>query len=419
MLHTMLRAGALTLLVLPATAGVITVDDSGGADFSDLPAAIAAAQPGDVLLVEPGSYSGFLLQGKPLAILGQASGQVIVNGSSQVAGIPLGSEVVLADLDFWTLELSDSDGVIVVVGVRVFAWNDQNRFFVHDCADVRTLGLHADATGFVLAPCGQSAVSLSGPGRVEIVDGFLEGRYGVYEECGERGLLAEGGVSLLLAGTSVLGGDGGDGDGGCGVMCFCPGYPGGDGAWVRGPGTRVRITGLPDDVIVAGETGWPVSGCVVHACPIKFSDNGDPDSALFHSGVDLQPTSGFKDICEPSPPKSLQIIPPEPLLELVSQGVPGSPLHLRVHGRPGDAVLLKLGRSAVVEPIPGVMVERLTSEESSIALGVIPLAPQYVELKLFKVPVGGWPPGATFFAQARILRNGAEWRTNSVPIVWR
>jgi len=88
----------------PALAGVLTVDDSGGADFTDLPPAVAAASSGDTLLVHPGTYSAFLLDGKPLTVLGLAAGQVAVLGTTRVRALGAGPATVLCQLDFERLK---------------------------------------------------------------------------------------------------------------------------------------------------------------------------------------------------------------------------------------------------------------------------------------------------------------------------
>lgn len=58
-----------------------------GVDFTDLPAAVAAAADGDLILVEDGVYSPFTVAGKALAIVGEAGASARVAGP--VVGAPL------------------------------------------------------------------------------------------------------------------------------------------------------------------------------------------------------------------------------------------------------------------------------------------------------------------------------------------
>ncbi|TAJ18452.1 MAG: hypothetical protein EPO68_07830 [Planctomycetota bacterium] len=69
---------ASTSLALPCFAGVLHVGPAGsGAQFQQIQHAINAAQPGDTILVQAGSYSRIALT-KPLRLIGAGSGQVVV-----------------------------------------------------------------------------------------------------------------------------------------------------------------------------------------------------------------------------------------------------------------------------------------------------------------------------------------------------
>src|SRR5688572_33112181 len=80
---------AFAVLGTPALAATIIVDDNSGpgVDFTTISAAITAAQPGDLILVLDGSYSGFTLS-KGLTVKG--SGVVTVQGSVEIANVPAG-----------------------------------------------------------------------------------------------------------------------------------------------------------------------------------------------------------------------------------------------------------------------------------------------------------------------------------------
>jgi hypothetical protein len=113
-----------------------------------------------------------------------------------------------------------------------------------------------------------------------------------------------------------------------------------------------------------------------------------------------------------------QAVPPDPFLADLSGQLPspGATIVFTVYGALGDQVTLYLGRSPVVEPIPGVLIEKLTTEERALDLGSIG-ASGYVG-KPLTLPAT-LPKGYCFFSQARILRAGSELRTNSIPIVIR
>src|SRR5262245_53733599 len=83
-----------------AAADVRTGGPAGsGAQFTQIQAAVLAAEEDDVLLVQPGTYARILVE-KPLRILGVGPGVLIDGGADQpavvVRGIAAGRELVLA-----------------------------------------------------------------------------------------------------------------------------------------------------------------------------------------------------------------------------------------------------------------------------------------------------------------------------------
>ncbi len=68
---------AVALLAPPAAADVLVVDANGSSAFGDIQPAVAAAQPGDSILVRPGQYSNFVVD-KPISVLGAGPEEVIV-----------------------------------------------------------------------------------------------------------------------------------------------------------------------------------------------------------------------------------------------------------------------------------------------------------------------------------------------------
>jgi hypothetical protein len=104
------RGLALAALFLApsAAADVLTVDDDGLADHTSVQAAIDASSAGDVILLAPGAYDGFVLDGKPLTIAAAHAGSMdrpLLRTACVVRNIPAGRTLLLADLLVGTLPL--------------------------------------------------------------------------------------------------------------------------------------------------------------------------------------------------------------------------------------------------------------------------------------------------------------------------
>jgi hypothetical protein len=96
---------AISLFLLQT---IWVVDDGGGpgVNFNDIPPAVAAAADGDILLVQPGTYSHFTLSGKGLRILGSGQANTLVSNPganswrSTISGIPAGSIAYVDRMNF-------------------------------------------------------------------------------------------------------------------------------------------------------------------------------------------------------------------------------------------------------------------------------------------------------------------------------
>ncbi|MCP3919052.1 MAG: hypothetical protein GY711_26210 [bacterium] len=97
----------LAVFAAHASADVLTVDDSGTAQFTDIPAAIAAAQDGDVVLVEPGAYSGFSVTDLDISVVGTPG--TMVNGTIVVHGIPVAKTVMIRTM---TVSQGGREGIV-------------------------------------------------------------------------------------------------------------------------------------------------------------------------------------------------------------------------------------------------------------------------------------------------------------------
>jgi hypothetical protein len=144
----------LLMLALPLQSQVWTVDASGGpgADFNDLPPAIAAASAGDVLLIRSGNYSAAQL-GVGLTLQADEDANVQVAGL-RVESVPAGQHVVIAGLTSPSFAwISSCDGMVWIEDCRFAppAAQDDGDFeaavHVQDCADVvlvDTVGIGRD-----------------------------------------------------------------------------------------------------------------------------------------------------------------------------------------------------------------------------------------------------------------------------------
>src|SRR6188474_3248921 len=77
--------GFVLAFVLP-TIWIVDANSGPGTHFTDLPAAVAAAQSGDTILVRPGTYTAFAVTGKALTIRGVGVATTTVALQSPVLG---------------------------------------------------------------------------------------------------------------------------------------------------------------------------------------------------------------------------------------------------------------------------------------------------------------------------------------------
>lgn len=221
MLSNLLRLAAVVLgsVLSPLAASTLTVGPPGsGAGFSDIQPAIDAAQPGDTILVLPGSYTSFKLT-KPLDLLGAGSGVVQVGSPVQapimVSGIPAGSEAVLSGFrvsDHPSIKLFASAGSVTLHDVVLLGGFDLSSgcepgagLFVSGCARVMVLSSTVRGMSGVAGDGLQAQFS-----EVWLIDSQVDGGDGAPwgSGCTTQGGLGASliGSALYLAGSSVRGG---------------------------------------------------------------------------------------------------------------------------------------------------------------------------------------------------------------------
>lgn len=403
--RSFVRSFVVGALASPLCAAQWVVDASGGGDFLDLPPAIAAAAPGDVLLVVPGDYSGFLLD-KSLAIVALDVGVRVTPLTPgigfQVDGVARPGLVVLAGLEVHgllgtpvALRLSNSTATIVVDGLSYAT--AQPRFEVVDCADVRIRDallweLHAVSSRIEL--CDSFGYGFKGADGAEWIP---DGEPGTPAAFGDVGIVDS---VLHVYRSSLFGGDGGHA-----YSEFAVGGQGGAGVELAS-NAELLLAGRPEDLITGGVGGWPT-----------YADGAGVSGGLTTpsgwarvSGVTVSSYWHVTSVEFPSPA--------DPLLSVLSLVQPGQTATFRVRAEPGATVDLLLGRNPTVVPHPPLLAEDLlVVKNRTFHLGTV--GPSGVVGFNFHVPTL-LPQGFTFFAQAKVTFAANDVRyTNSVPLVLR
>ena len=260
-----LGSAVLVLAAPLASAKTWTVGGTG-ADFSDLPAAIAAASDGDVILVRSGAYSGFDLD-KGLAIVSSAAA-VSIAGDVTIHDVAAPGRAVLRGFVFddeSVLTLRSSSGEIVVEEVTLpFTYDDTvTRVHVSDCSNVAFTDLDAEG-GRSLTKAGPAV--LLERSSVRFAQAVILGGYGSGADDANSIAAVDGGDALdvsdsyvVLNRPALIGGNGGAGD-----MFFCnvpDGANGGHGMVVAGAASDVQILGRVDHVVAGGAGGDGNAAC--------------------------------------------------------------------------------------------------------------------------------------------------------------
>lgn len=216
----LLAAGALSAaLTAQGRVWIVDAANGAGANFTDLPAAEAAAAPTDVLVVRPGTYSAFTTS-KGIDVLG-VPGQTIVTSSivSQmvVSGLPAGQTFSAHGLNLAgqaTLPpratISGCAGVVNLQRIEPAGSAPnaaETHVVVHDCAFVSML-----ECGLTASTVSPFALSTDGS-NVSIVGSRLFGRYGFSDPrvgmwSATPALTVMSGSRVFLASTTLRGGDG-------------------------------------------------------------------------------------------------------------------------------------------------------------------------------------------------------------------
>lgn len=259
MLSTPLARGFLLLVASPCLAlaqTVWTVDDSGGADFTDLQPAIDAAAAGDVIHVLPGTYGPGVVT-KSLRILGDTGSGVIrpYTPSLDVIGV---ESVTLSKMHVGALRLADVTQRSEIDRCSVFVIGDgMDASVIERAADVvvtrsQITGssvMHAQGVNPGAPPIANAGLVIR-DSRVQFGDSQIRGG-NAYPDAsagpagvGGAALVLEDGAHVMLVRTLVRGGSGSGYTDGGGVL-----HPGIGGDGIRATASVVH----PTRVDVRGE----------------------------------------------------------------------------------------------------------------------------------------------------------------------
>jgi hypothetical protein len=307
------------LMAMPAN--VLTVDDSGGAQFTTIQAAIDAASPGDVLEIAPGNYAGFTLA-KDLVLVGPG-----VGAHPQVAGLTTlsATDFALSALDFARVAVS---GAGAITDCTIGGTTDTNGVALQIAPSAGLLVAHCkllgeDDAGGVACSVSSSLVAFTactirGGKGFDVVNG-QGGNAG-------DGLDVTGASHVTIAECAVVGGQAGFGN-----QFLNP--------WNGKPGDGLHSS--QSTVVVRGGTSFAelLSG---------FTD--DPHGPVGHglavTGGKVSVSDTFFDAAEvllTSGGKLLQPAQPEPLLDLDGGVMPDDFVHLRIFGPAGAPAVLFAG----------------------------------------------------------------------------
>ncbi len=311
---------AVLCLSLPAAAqGVLhVVDDLAGpgVDFTDVQSAVDAASDGDTILVRDGTYPGFTVTAKALAVVGDAGASVRFTSLITVQNLGGNDDVVLRGFRIepdgllsGLLDVRTSTGSLWVEDIDAEAGA---MFQAGSVAWVRCdLATTKPATGlrsFQSDAFIEECTVVAGPGN----DGFIDDKLGVPFPggIGGVGLRADGGDELFVTGSSLTGGGGGHGlepsppdpctnggNGGHGLGIFAAsslvrtqdsvftgglGGAGGAGCADGTDGAEVFVAAGPGPVSIAGTTrSLSGNSPVREGQTLTLSLTGAPDDVAF------------------------------------------------------------------------------------------------------------------------------------------
>jgi hypothetical protein len=398
-----------------AQGATYVVDDGGGpgVSFTDIPPAVAAAVPGDTLIVRAGSYSAFGLD-EGLTIVGETG--VFVATGVAIHDVPAGERAIVAVLDFEAVSIVACAGAVVfdtctfdgVAQVASLVRVDQStdvRF--RECA------ILPEQVPFSFVTT--TALSVSGS-RVELSSCTVAGAKGADwpgPRPGGAGIQCNAGARVHVALSEVRGGDGGDGDDNFAVN----GASGGPA--IHGvDGSETIVAGIASIAVIGGSVGEVQGYCCLASWP-GHGFKGTAASWLRYSGAPILDGAGSSAAGISSTGTVVHALPDDPTLDMDVDPYPGAEVSLTLYAVPGTLGQLQQGTTLLVDDDGQSVIEKLTNRVLHRPFGIVPA--NGVAVRTYRVRAN-WPTGrlAVFQGLERDSSiNALLERTNSVPLIVR
>jgi hypothetical protein len=401
---------ALAILSLLTPVQVHFVDDDGGpgVHFLEIADAIASAQPGDTIVVAPGTYAPFTLA-KALTILGTGD-TAQVAGVVRIESIASGEKAALVRIYAPLIEILGCDGAVVVQEIpHLSGHKSANRIDVKACEDVRLW-----RTRF--SPPSTIGAIPNGPGlsvehsRVEVLHSqFVGGTTGVLPTA--PGIRLAAGASAHLADVNATGAYGAQ----SGFYCLMGG---------AGLSVAAGATALAERAVFTGGLGgwayWsmlcdedaPAGPGISNLGALHMHDvhaYGD----WYYFGVHCFQTK--------SPAKTgngayLDVAPPGTAVLRIDQApTAGGRMLVQVTGEPHAVVRLRMSRELVPGTVAPTIGELVVGGVQHVLGTVGPTGRLSASVRI----PANWAFGDIGAIQAEVDGPTGLLRTNSIPIVVR
>lgn len=319
----------LLLLSLLAPPTVWTVDDDGPADFATVTAALAIAQPGDILSIAPGSYAGVTIT-KRLSLIGQQGETLPQIKFIDVAGA---STINLRRLDIERLSVKNVAGLSRVeeCEIRTSAFSSATAMIVENAEQLLVRRCEVIAQGETDGT-GSIGMIVTGNSRVHVVECEVRGADAWYSTFwawagwGGDALKAKDQSHVTLVASVVQGGGGKTWPGGC-----CP---------ISEPDTGLGGSGIT----ISEEAFVDARGSNAHLLSGGFQEMDNPSMGVNGKAVDLASwtTTGTTEHGGLSVVgvSEGQWVDARPFLTLNNQGFPGGIARSAIFGEAGQVGVL-------------------------------------------------------------------------------